>query len=218
MAIVLQSSATEDGLQSETAFIESALLWIANPAVFAPPVLVADIRAALEAGQPVGYMVTAMFDQYLQRIYDLPIVDASLTLAERTILNNIREYLDPPPSLACCGSDLPSALNTSSGQNLRVGTGTFEYELQIKASADVTCAVDHVVVTITPGAGVPPAATVSPVTCNLLGCNSSGFTIFSKLWVDFVGSPVGGNYNLSADFKDSSGASLAVVPYAVVWP
>ena len=217
MAIVLQSSAVEDGLQSESALIESALLWITDVVTFPPPVLVSDIRTALEAGQPVGYMTTTAFNQYLQRIYDFPLVDASLSAGERTVLNNIREYLDPPPSFACCGADAPTLVNTSTTQNLRVGTASFEYELVIKALQTVTCAVDNVVVTITP-AGPEPVALVNPVTCNLLGCVGDS-THFSKLWVDFGATPSGGSYDLSADFKDSTGASIVVLAYpTIVWP
>ena len=85
MAIELQDSAAELNNQSESAFIQTALLWLTDPVTFPPPVSVANIRAALEAGsQPVGYMSDAGFNQYLQRIYDFPLIDASLSVAERT--------------------------------------------------------------------------------------------------------------------------------------
>lgn len=216
MSITLQPSAIAAENQSESAFIQSALLWLTNAAVFPPPVLIADIRAALETGQPVGYLTDAAFNQYLQRIYDFPVVDASLTVAERTIFNDIRAYLEPAPRNVCCGAALPTALNTSTAQNKRTGTASFEYDLRVKAASDVTCDAVEVEVTITPGAGVPPVATVSPVVCNLLGC-VDGSTNFSKLWVDFVGNPTGGNYDLVAKFKDKSGATIATVNYAVVW-
>ena len=219
MAIELQAGAIEIGLQSELAFIQTAFLWLADASVFPPPVEVADIRAKLQLGQPVGYMDTDAFNQYLTRIFGFPLVDASLTVGERTILNNIREYLEPPPTDACCGLGGgvdPSLGNSSIALNFRLGTASYEHELVIKCADLVTCDVASVEVTIAPVAA-EPAATVPVVTCNLLGC-VSGSTHFSKLWIDFVGNPSGGDYTFSADFKNSIGATIVVLVFPFSFP
>lgn len=219
MALVLQAGGVKVGIESESAMALSALLWITDPAVFTPPVLPSDFRAALQAGQPAGYITDAGFEQYLARLFALPLEDASLTTAERTILNNIREVLDPPPTDACCGqggSEDPTLANSSIQINPRIGTGSFEHELVIKTAKTVRCDIKEIIVTITPDGG-EPVATVSPVTCNLFGCVDDS-TKWSKLWIDFVSNPTGGNYTFSADFKDSLGASIVVLAFPFPFP
>lgn len=219
MSLELDAGGVKVGIESESAMVLSALLWITDPAVFTPPVLPDDIRTKIQAGQPVGYMTDAGFDQYLTRIFALPLVDSSLDTAERTILNNIREVLDPPPTAACCGlgGGVDPTLGNSSIQiNPRTGTASFESELVIKTANTVRCDIKEIIVTIAPVGG-EPVADVSPVTCNLFGC-VEGSTKWSKLWIDFVGDPTGGDYTFSADFKDTSGASIVVLVFPFSFP
>ena len=197
-----------DGLESESALLLSALQ---NIAALTPPVAVASMRSQLETGQLQPF-TDAGFNQYITRCYGLPLDNSALTAAERTILQNIREYISPAPSLSCCGVETPSIALTSIVAYPRIGTATFEHELQVVFDSEVTCDVSSVEVTLTPLAAAP-AATVSPVTCLLLGCYDSS-AVYSFLFVDFIDVVSGKSYDLALDVKDSAGVSLAAYTMA----
>ena len=205
MAIVLQASTFNTEVQSETQLILGNLLWIMDVAVF-PTFTVPILKAALDAGQVDTFDTTA-FDQYLTRLYSIDIDTTLLTLTERTRLNIIYEYLQPAPTTACCGIDTPTALNTTIATFERIGSGTFERELQVQFTTDVTCEAATVEATIVP-VGIAPAATVSPVTLNRFGC-VDGSWVFKFLWIDFVGDPSGLTYDFDLVVKDELGATLA---------
>jgi hypothetical protein len=198
----LDSSVYLDGLESDACLRLSSLQ---NIATITPPITVAAMRSQLETGQ-IQPFTDAGFDQYLGWLYSLNVDNASLTAGERTILQNIREYLEPSPSLACCGVDNPTIGNSGLNVYPRVGSATFENELQVSYEPTVTCDIATTDVTITPTGGAP-AASVSPVTCNLLGC-VDGFFVFSKLFIDFVGDPSGFTYDFTIDAKDSGGVTI----------
>jgi hypothetical protein len=210
MAYVLQASQFAEGLQSYTALLLESIRQITLVSPFNVP----DARTALELNQITTFS-DAGFDQYLTELYSLDLDYTLLTAAEITVLNVIREYLQPPPSFNCCGVDTPSALNYSKEFNTRVGSLTWEKELRALLMDTVTCDVFSIEVTFTP-VGIAPALVVNPVTLDSLGC-ISGQSVYSHLWVDFVADPVTESYDLLFDFKDSIGASIVIVPDSITF-
>lgn len=201
----LDASVYLDGLEAETCLLLSSLQ---NIATLTPPVTVASMRSQLETGQ-IQPFTTAAFDQYLTRLYGLPLDETVLTAAEITILQNIRDYLQPAPSWDCCGTATPAAGLITMAIYPRIGSGTFEYEIQAQCDPSVTCDLASIQMTITPTGGAP-APTVSPVTLDKLGC-VGGSNVFTILWSDYAANPSGFTYDFSLDCQDSTGATLAVV-------
>ena len=204
MAYVLQASQFAEGLQSYTALLLESIRQITLVSPFNIP----DARTALELNQITTFS-DAGFDQYLTELYSLDLDYTLLTVAERTVLNVIREYLQPAPSFNCCGSDVPTLLNFSAKFWERVGSASFEREARVSLSDVVTCDVFNIELTFTPLLGAP-ALTVNPVTADSLGC-ISGQSVYSHLWIDFVADPAGLAYDVDFDFKDSIGASIVIV-------
>ena len=204
MAFVLQASQFVSGLQSQTALLLQSLRQIALVSPFNIP----DVKTALELNQITTFS-TSGFNQFLLMMHSLDLDYASLTAAEITILNVMREYLSPAPYLNCCGTDVPSAANTTETFNARVGSATWEKEAKMDLVDTVTCDVFSIELTLLP-IGVAPALVASPVTLASLGC-VGGVSVYSKLWIDFVADPATHSYDLIYDFKDSVGASLASV-------
>ena len=204
MAFVLQASQFVTGLQSQTALLLQSLRQIALVSPFTIPA----VKTALELNQ-ITTFTTSGFDQFLLQMYSLDLDYASLTPAEITILNVMRDYLDPPAYLNCCNTDIPSAANTTKVFNDRVGTASFEKEARMELADTVTCDVFSIELALAPVAAAPALVT-TPVTLNCLGC-IGGKSIYSKLWIDFVADPTTHTYDLTYDFKDSTGASLATV-------
>ena len=214
MAIVLQTSTFDTEVQSETQLILGNLLWIMDTTTF-PTFTVAILKAALDAGQVDAFDTTA-FDQYLTRIYSLDLDTTLLTLTERSRLNTIREYLQPAPTTACCGVEVPADTNTTMAMFAQVGSATFEYEVQAQFDTDVDCAAYTIELGILE-VGPAPAPVVTPVVLNRFGCVADKW-VFSKLLVDFVGDPSGGTYDFDLTVKDSLGATIAaynIVGYVV---
>ena len=210
MAYVLQASQFAEGLQSYTALLLESIRQITLVSPFNIP----DARTALELNQITTFS-DAGFDQYLTELYSLDLDYTLLTAAEITVLNVIREYLQPPPSFNCCGVDTPSALNYTKQFNDRVGSATWEKELRALLMDTVTCDVFKIEVSFTPVA-TAPALLVNPVVLNSLGC-INGESVYSYLWVDFVSDPATESYDLWFDFKDSTGASLALVADSITF-
>lgn len=202
MSFVLLSSQFNNGLQSYSALLLSAIRDISTVGT----ITIANIRTHLETSQ-IQPFDNAAFDDFLTQLYSLELDTSLLTATEITLLNVIREYLDPPAPYKCCGVDTPSVSNTLAAANKKIGSGTWEHELQIQFDNTVTCDVDHVVATITP-VGPAPAATVSPVTCNFTSCSPTK-AIYSYLWIDFVADPSGQSYDITCDVRDSSGVTIA---------
>jgi hypothetical protein len=205
MAYVLQASQFAEGLQSYTALLLESIRQITLVSPFNIP----DARTALELNQITTFS-DAGFDQYLTELYSLDLDYASLTLAERTVLNVIRAYLEPPPSFNCCGVDTPSILNYTKEFNDRVGSATWEKEIRLMLMDTVTCDVFSIEVTfglVTPG---PPTITPNPAVLTNLGC-ISGKSVYSFLWIDFSFDPTGYTFDVDFDFKDSTGASIVIV-------
>jgi hypothetical protein len=206
MAYVLQASQFAEGLQSYTALLLESMRQITLVSPFNIP----DARTALELNQITTFS-DAGFDQYLTELYSLDLDYASLTLAERTVINVIRAYLEPPPSFNCCGVDTPSLLNFTYEFNDRVGSATFEKEIRVMCMDTVTCDVFNIELTFGPVTPGPPVISpVGPITLSNLGC-INGKSVYSFLWVDFSFDPTGFTFDLDFDFKDSTGASIVLV-------
>ena len=203
MAYVLQASQFAEGLQSYTALLLESIRQVTLVSPFNIP----DARTALELNQITTFS-DAGFDQYLTELYSLDLDYTLLTAAEITVLNVIREYLQPAPSFNCCGVDTPSLLNYTKQYNDRIGSATWEKEIRVSLMDTVTCDVFSIEATFGLVAG--PPLTVNPVTLLSLGC-ISGLSVYSFLWIDFIADPVGQIYDLDLDFKDSTGASIVLV-------
>lgn len=204
MAYVLQSSQFLSGLQSNTALLLESLRQI----TLVSPFTVAAAKTALELNQ-VSTFNTQAFDAFLLQLYSLDLDVSLLTTAEKTVLNVIREYIQPQPNFNCCGSDTPTLAAYTKEVNARVGSATFEKEFRLNLADTVTCDVFNIEVTFTPVAAAP-ALTANPVTLNPLGC-VNGKSVYSFLWLDFVADPTGGTYDLTINFKNSTGTSIVSI-------
>jgi len=210
MAYVLLASQFTEGLQSYSALLLESIRQITLVSPFNIP----DARTALELSQITTFSDEG-FDQFLTELYSLDINEALLTAAEKTVFNVIREYLQPAPSFNCCGVDVPSASNYTKAFNQRVGSLSFEKELRADLFDTVTCDVFSIEVALIPVASAP-ALVASPVSLGSLGC-IGGKSVYSFLWVDFDADPAGESYDLNFDFKDSTGASIVIVPDSITF-
>ena len=210
MAFVLQASQFVTGLQSQTALLLQSLRQIA----LVTPFNITAVKTALDLNQ-VSTFTNDAFKQFLLELYNLDLDYSSLTASEKTILNVIREYLDPAPALNCCGTDTPSAANSTKVFNTRVGTATFEKEARMELMDTVTCNVYSIELALAPVASAP-AVSSSPITLKSLGC-VGGKSIFSYLWLDFAADPATHSYDLTYSFKDSTGANLATVVTSITF-
>jgi len=210
----LQPSVFSIGIDSETCSLLSSLQ---NISQLAAPVAIADIRAQLETGQ-VSTFTDAGFDQFLNKLYALDLDTTALVAAEITILNVIREYLDPPASLSCCnGIGLPATdADFDLSLNLRVGTSSFEYEVNLALNNSYSCDIFDIecdIIKIDPLSGTPIPPTI---VLNKIGC-VNGKQTFSKLWLDFTFDPTGDIYDFKFTFRDSTGATLALITETVTF-
>jgi hypothetical protein len=172
------------------------------------PFNIPDVRIQLELNQIQPFTDDA-FRDFLTELYNIELDYTALTPSEITVLNVIREFISPPPSSACCGSDVPTLLNTTQVYNDRIGSASFEKEATIEFEDTVTCDVFDIEMTWTPTGGAP--ALISNVNIlNQLGC-FSGKNIYSYLWIDFVADPTGFTYNVDINIRDSLGVSIAVL-------
>jgi len=159
------------------------------------PFTIAAARSQLETGQPQAFS-NAAFKDYLTKLYNLPVTYSSLTTAEKTVLNVIREYIEPAPYLACCGTGNPEVEGVTFELIHKAGS-TADYEARVQFTTPYSCDIVKVIATET--SGTTPAAT-TPITINLLGCRD-GFNTYSYLWQTFAGVP-SGTYTFDLVFKD----------------
>ena len=139
MAYVLLASQFAEGLQSYTALLLDSI----RQATLVSPFTVPAARTALELNQITTFS-DAGFDQYLTEMYSLDLDYSLLNATEITVLNVIREYLQPAPSFNCCGVDTPSLLNYTKQSNDRVGSATWEKEIRLMLMDTVTCDVFNI--------------------------------------------------------------------------
>lgn len=212
MAIKVLPSQQVVGIQTESQFCLAFLLWMMDTAIFPNPFTIADVKTALDSGQPAAFE-TANFKQVLSNCLNMNLDTTLLSATERTRLNLIFEYLNPAPSSYCGGIDVPTLLNTSMATYKRIGSATFEYELQTLFSFDVDNAVYQVKVTsVTPNGGAPAPTTPTPINLFFKQCDSNiSKRIFTKLWIDFATTPVGGgfNYDFAIDIVDVNATLIA---------
>ena len=204
MAYILTSGQLAEGLQSYSAMLLQTLRHF----TLVSPFTITAARTQLETSQ-IQPFSDAAFDQLLNEIYSLDLDYSSLTASEITVLNVIRDYLEPSGSVLCCGTDPVTAPDFTKVFNDRVGSATFEKEAFALLNDNVTCDVYDVQLTLTPGAGAP-ALVVATVILDSLGC-VGGQHKLSKLWIDFVSSPTGFLYDLQYDFRDDTGSTIATL-------
>lgn len=217
MAIKVLPSQQIVGIQTESQFCLAFLLWIMDTTVFPNPFTIANVKAALDSGQPAAWE-TANFKQVLSNCLNMNLDTTVLNATERTRLNLIFEYLNPAPQSYCSGIDFPATLNTSIATYERIGSATFEYEVQVLFDFAVTGDVYTVKATITPNGGAP-APTTNPVDFYFKQCDSNiNKRVFTKLWLDFPSSPVGlgYSYDFSLEVKDSALATINIYPVSGV--
>ncbi len=202
MAYILQTNAYGANNQSETMLLLSALQ---NIATLTAPVSIANMRAQLETGQPDTF-TDAAFNQYLQRLYDLPLDFASMTAAEFTIRNTMREHLSPAPSFSCCGgTEYPGADTDYTFTLTQKAGSTTDYILTVDLNTLFSCDVYELEAVKTAGS---IAQTPATITADKLGCEAGKQRfIFSP--VVFSSDPTGtGDYTFDVTAKDSAGATV----------
>lgn len=214
MAIVVLPSQQVVGIQTESQFCLAFLLWIMDTTTFPNPFAVADVKTALDAGQPAAWE-TANFDQVLSNCLNMNLDTTALTLTERTRLNTIYEYLSPSPQSFCGGIDAPTLLNTSMANYARVGSATFENELQVLLDFDVDSNIHKVIcAAVAANGGAPAPTTVTPFDFLFKECDSNiSKRVFTKIWIDFASTPIGGgfSYDFDLDFVDINNVSIATL-------
>jgi len=209
MAYVLQSSQFNSGLQQYSILLLESLKKISQIS----PFNIVDVRTEVELNQIQPFTDDA-FLKFLSEIYNLELDYTLLTPTEKTVLNVIREYIEPVPSLACCGSDAPTTGNTVVKYFPKIGSASFEYENRILLDNTVTCDVYDIVATITPAGGSPAVVSGGVGTANLIGCISNQSN-YSFLWVDFASDPSGFSYNVQIELRDSSSSVIATLLYTI---
>lgn len=210
----LLPSAFNVGIDSETCLLLSSLQ---NTGQITPPITVAKIRDQLETGQ-VSTFSDAGFNQFLNRIYSLPLDYSALTAAEITVLNVIFEYLDPPPAYDCCGNGAtyPTVIgDIDYSFTSRVGSG-FEYAVDVVLNGLFSCQIFDVVVSLVKVNPASPDPAPASMPLNKLGC-VNGKQAFKFLWMNFLADPTGHTYNLEFTFRDSTGATLSLLSDSITF-
>ena len=204
MSYVLTTSQFNSGLQQNSCKLLNSLRYISQVSPFNIP----DVRIQLELNQIQPFTDDA-FRDFLTELYNIELDYTALTPSEITVLNVIREFISPLPSSACCGSDVPTLLNTTQVYNDRIGSASFEKEARIEFDDTVTCDVFDIEMTWTPTGGAP-AVTSTVNVLTQLGCINNKNT-FSFLWLDFVADPTGFTYNIDINLRDDVGGSIALL-------
>lgn len=210
MAFVLQLSNYTSGLESQAAQVLTCLKYFAT---LTPPVTIASIRADLETSQLQAFSNDG-WDNFILAVGTLDFVYASLTVAERAILNTLIEEISPPPKNGCC--EIGGNVTPSSGDGLhtfstfyRTGsTAPYQYELSCDLDKTYRCDIDTLEVTLTPVTIEPPVTSANPVILTSNGCTGAGNREMSNIWVEFAATPSGGSYSLSLVWKDANGTTI----------
>lgn len=198
------------GLESQAAQVLATMKHIAT---LTPPITVADIRTDLETGQFQAFSNDG-WDAFIRSIANVTFDDATLTVAERAIINTLREYVAPPPKTGCC--EIGGNVTPSSGDGLyafsdfyRTGS-TAPYQYQFRCTLDQTyrCDIDTLEVTFTPTGGAPAVTSASPSILTSNGCDANQDRLMDYIWLEFGSSPTGQSYNLSLFWKDANGTTI----------
>jgi hypothetical protein len=222
MAFELQLSNFVAGLESDAAKSQGTLQFLAG---LATPTTEAVMRTAMELGQPLtpdgraSPYTDAGWLALMSQLSNLDLDETALTAQERSVINTIRQVVTPDPKTKCCTD---SGIVPSNGDGLttltgfaRVGSATFEHEIQLKLDNSLTCDVQSCEITLTP-IGIAPAVTsTNPFAINFSNCDANGDSIYKFLWATFAADPAGESYTIDYNFLDAD--ALAIATYTAAY-
>ena len=213
MAFVLTLAALAKGAEQESIPLMASYIHLET---LTPPVTEALMRTSLETGQPVtAGRPTAFTDEgwlgFSGQMAALPLDNASLTLAERSIVNTFKAINNPAPSSQCCGLVVPSVSDGLTALNsfARSGSVTFEHEIQLVLDNSLSCDIKGCKITLTPTGGEPVLTSANPFTIFFDKCNDNGDSIYTYLWATFGSDPDTGTYSIIYNFIDADAITIA---------
>ena len=202
--------AYQEGNEVETCFAIGAFQLFRTLTM---PVTIADMKAALE--QDLSTVFTQdSFDIVLGTISSLPWDSASLTTADISLINEIRDHLNPNPVFTACGGTLaPSQINdVTIVQQPFLGDPNFRHAFKVVLNGTFTCQVHDVYVVniITLGNNV---ATPPTFTCDSISVEN-GNRVFGFYQNEWLNDPSlnATSYTTDLQFRDSSGNVLSTIP------
>lgn len=209
MAFELQLSNFVAGLESDAAKSQGTLQFLAG---LATPTTEAVMRTAMELGQPQPYS-NAGWLALMSQLSNLDLDETALTAQERSVINTIRQVVTPDPKFQCCTD---SGIVPSNGDGLttltgfaRVGSVTFEHEIQLKLDNSLTCDIQSCEITLTP-IGIAPAVTsANPFAIYFSNCDANADSIYKFLWATFAADPAGKSYTIDYNFLDADAIAIA---------
>lgn len=199
------------GLESQAAQVLATMKHIAT---LTPPITVADIRTDLETGQFQAFSNDG-WDAFIRSIANVTFDDATLTVAERAIINTLREYISPPPKNGCCGFGTPvipsvgDGLHTISDFYRTGSTAPYQYQIRCTCDPTYTCDIETLELTLAPVGGAPAVTSASPSILTSNGCDNNQNRLMDYIWLEFGASPTGWSYNLSFIWKDANGTIIS---------
>jgi len=204
------------GLEVQSALVLAALQ---NMATLTPPILEADMRTQLETGQFQAFS-NAGWNNFLTIVQSISLDESVLTAAEVSIMNTLRAAVNPEPSFRCCGATPVTSVLTVINARPRIGSATFEHEIEVKLLGEVDCNIKSIDVTLTPQTTEPVLTSANPFKATFNRCNENGDQLFSFLWTTYGADPTTGVYTINYDFKDSVDASITtfVPAYTLTMP
>lgn len=205
MAYVLTAAVQAKGIEQESIKLLAAYNYLAT---LTPPITETLMRTTLEAGQPSTFDDES-WDNFANKMSNLGLDNASLTLVERSVVNTFREIQSPDPRTACCGIVIPSSGDgLSSIEGYQKSGTTTDYEIQLTLSDTYSCSIKQVEVNLTP-VGLAPAVTgTNPFAVNFWQCDTTG-AIYSFLYQTFAADPTGFSYTVDLNYVDPDGAATA---------
>lgn len=175
----------------------------------ATPVTELVMRTTLEAAQFQPY-TDAGWLAVMTDLAATPFEESVLTPGEASIVNTIREVVNPDPSGDCCGIVAPADGNTSITAISRIGSATFEHSINFFMDSDTDCNVKSVMITLTEGGGAPPLTSTNPFRTLFDKCNGTS-RVFKYLWTTYALDPTAGQYTVTMDFRDADDASIDII-------
>ena len=209
MSFTLQLSNYVAGLEAEAAKAQATLQFLAT---LATPTTEAVMRTAMELGQPQAYSNegwTALMGQ----LSNIDLDETLLTVQERSVINTIREVVTPNPKYQCCtdGGVLPSngdGLTALDGY-ARVGSATWEHQLELTNDNSIDCDIFSCEITLTPNGGAPAVTSTNPFAITFSNCDANADSVYKYLWATFAADPTGFNYQIDYNFVNRSGGPAA---------
>lgn len=205
MSFKLLNTNYTNGLEAQAILALSTLKQFAT---LTPPVLEADMRTEVDAGQAPNAISDAGWTVLVNELGALPLDEPALTPAEASIVNTIREIATPLPQEQCCGLATPVDGLFSIAAVQRVGSVTFEHAITVTLDASVDCDVKKVSLTLTPFGGAPAVTVSQPAAILFKCCSLSGDSEWQYLWYTFATDPTGTQYDVFVEFFDGDGVSM----------